>query len=228
MAKGKACLKRWIGSYWPVLGTATGEQVGATGAGTSPAWSCSNLLLLGSAGWQKSLLSLLPAMLALESVGAAPGEVLSAAARAASSVIWFTTSSISCERPAEGLTEAAGGGGGSLGLGTNPASDSTSRQCIREAASASPAGAIRTVDTPGSQEDDASPMACRVCGGSWSIERGVPPPPTPPPSPAGGSNKPPPPPPPAAETHRQTWLQLDHRDLQTTPIVLPGYKQSLN
>ena len=108
-------------SYCPVLGTATGEQAG----GPSPGCSCSSLLRLGSAGWQKSPLSLLPAMLALESVGAPPpwpwvGAVFSAAARAANSVIWFTTSSISWDRPAEGLTDAAGGcwccGAGSLGL----------------------------------------------------------------------------------------------------------------
>jgi hypothetical protein len=109
-------------SYCPVLGTATAEQAG----GPSPGCSCSSLLRLGSAGWQKSLLSLLPAMLALESVGAPPwpwvGAVFSAAARAASNVIWLTTSSISWDRPAEGLTDAAGGcwccGAGSLGLET--------------------------------------------------------------------------------------------------------------
>ena len=114
--------EKYMESYCPVLGTATGEQVG----GPSPGCSCSSLLRLGSAGWQKSLLSLLLAMLALESVGAPPwpcpwvGAVFSAAARAASSVIWFTTSSISWDRPAEGLTDAAGGcwccGAGSLGL----------------------------------------------------------------------------------------------------------------
>ena len=108
-----SCSLRML-SYWPVLGTATGEQEG----GTSPEWSCSSLFLLGSAGWQKSRLSLLPAMFALESVGAGPplGVVFSAAARAASRVIWFTTSSISWESPAEGL-EAAGGGSRGLGTG---------------------------------------------------------------------------------------------------------------